>query len=138
MAFKSYFVVLLSLLVMAGCQAKVGILRNIPAAQQQAVLAGLTTGSYAVHQCPGVVIIEPKNRDAALAIIGPGCHTLEGEGHDVDGVHLYPEIGLREIVDPNGQVLGFVSYDQQRVKVGVGMGDNGTARLYISRRYSGR
>ena len=136
MAFKSFLVVLLSLVAMAGCQAKVGTLRNIPAEQQQAVLAGLTTLSYAVHQCPGAVIIEPKNTEAPLEIIGPGCHLLP-EGTRLEDVRLYSKTGWREVLGPDKQVLGYVSHDR-KTRVGVDLGNNGAGRLYISRRHSGR
>ena len=137
MAFKSFLVVLLSLVAMAGCQAKVGALRNVPAAQQQAVLARLTTGSYDIHTCPGVVVIAPKNLDASLEIVGSGCRQL-AEATGLENVELYADTGLREVVGPEGQVLGYVSHDLSRTQVGVGKGDKGAVRLYISRRHSGR
>ena len=137
MTSKSFIALLLGLAAMAGCHGKVGTLRNIPTKQQQEVLTILRTGPYDIHECSGAVIIEPKNRDASLEIIGSNCRTRE-EGGGPEDVPFNPYSNLQEIVDPEGHVLGYVYYNLQRTTVGVSGGDNGGWRLYISTRHSGR
>ena len=136
MKFKSFIAILLGLVAMAGCQDKVGTLRNIPLERQQEVQALLKTGLYVVHQCQGAVIIEPTSKDAPLEVIGSGCRFL-AEGSGLEAVHFYAQTGWREILGPGGQLLGYVSHDR-KTRVGIDMGNNGAGRLYITQRHSGR
>jgi hypothetical protein len=139
MNFKTGCFVLLGLTVVVACQARVATFRNMSPASQQDVIATLQNNrsAYDIHQCSGALIIEPSNDNISMELIGSGCRELTTDV-GLNRGYIHAESGLRQIIGPDGQVLGYVSHNLRRTMVGVQIVDEKTVRIYVTNRYSGR
>ena len=139
MNFKTGCFVLVGLTVVVACQARVATFRNMSPAGQQDVMATLehNRSAYAIHQCSGALIIEPHNDTISMELIGSGCRALATDV-GLNRGNLHAESGLRQIIGPDGQVLGYVSHNLRRTMVGAQIVDEKTLRIYVTNRHSGR
>lgn len=122
-----------------GCSG-LNTLQKLPADQQADLFQDLNKNQadYRIHQCPGLIVIDPKSDSRSIDVVGEKCRAV-----DHLPASFSPETGrywtFRSLVGNNGELFGYVFWNYRVVRAGAREVGDSTMRVWYHKvEYGGR
>ena len=121
--------------VMLGC-AGLATFQKLPGDQMDALFQDVQNNptAYRTHQCPGLIVIEPKRENRSIELIGQGCREVDPHTATLSTGSIRT---FRALLGKDGQPYAYASWNYRRVRVGAREVDHNTMRVAYTRAEGG-
>jgi hypothetical protein len=138
---NTYGIIVFFLIFIAGCAGtpqKSSNFKTHSEAEQKVIIQKIkdNMADYNIIDCRALFVFDPKNDDKTIEVGDPRCRPFVQQTKN-DFVDIYEAIGIRSIVGPDDQVIGFITWASQRVYVNAELVDAGTMRISLTRKPGG-
>ncbi|MFC1886184.1 hypothetical protein ACFLZM_03910 [Thermodesulfobacteriota bacterium] len=116
-----------------GCIDYFVYLREKSQGEQNVIIQQLkdNLNQYNIHRSPWrLTVFDPKNDDRKLEVIDMKTIIVDEKAKSDFDVKIFPRTGIREVLGTDGQLFGYITWDDEKVSIGVRRVDAKTMRLY--------